>query len=367
MRGLRRLVVGLVAVGLGRRGGSLWTPLRTGSVRSVYDTVAVLETSARLLRLLTLLQARATWSGADLAARLDVTARTLRRDVERLRSLGYPVESTTGAAGGYRLGAGASLPPLHLDEDEATAIFVGLHTAAGTDVTGADTASIRALSKLESVLPTRTKRKLAALRTSVLKLADHSPAISLSDVATLAGACSERLVTRFGYLKSEAEAKPSEREVEPFRLVRVGQRWYLVAWDPSKSDWRTFRLDRMRDPQTSGQRFKARTPPDDDLVRYVTKSLSSSPYEYRGTVLLHSAIEPLRARVTAYGGVLEAAPGEARRDRCILRTGARSLDALAVFVAMLGVEFEVLEPKELVAHARILGERLSRTRRHGEA
>ena len=314
----------------------------------------MLETSARLLRLLTLLQARATWSGADLSERLEVTARTLRRDVDRLRSLGYPIESTTGSAGGYRLGQGASLPPLHLDEDEATAVFVGLHTAAGAGVTGADTASIRALSKLERVLPARLKRRLATLRTSVLRLADHAPSISLSDVSLLAAACSERLVTRFSYPGKGDEV--NAREVEPHRIVHVGQRWYLVAWDVRKSAWLTFRIDRIRQPETLERRFEGRSPPQDDLVRYVTESLSSSPYRYRARVLLHSPPEPLRARVTAYEGVLEpVAP-----DRCILQTGAHSLDALGVFVAALRVDFEILEPVELVAHTRELAQRLAR-------
>jgi predicted DNA-binding transcriptional regulator YafY len=313
----------------------------------------MLDASARLLRLLTLLQARATWSGADLADRLEVTARTLRRDVDRLRSLGYPVESTTGTAGGYKLGEGAALPPIHLDEDEATAVFVGLHAAAGTDVTGADTAAIRALSKLEQVLPARLRRRLSMLRTSVLTLADRTPPISLSDVSTLAVACSERLVTRFAY--AGHGGPPSQREVEPHRIVHVGQRWYLVAWDVRKQEWRTFRVDRMRKPETARERFKARSPPEGDLVRYVAESLSQSPYPYRARVLLHSPPEALRARVTAYEGTLEPVSA----NRCILRTGARSLEALAVFVAMLGVEFEVIEPAELVGTLRTLGQRLT--------
>src|SRR5580658_8543838 len=330
--------------------------MRTYLVLNVCHSPVVLSASARLLRLLTLLQARATWSGADLSERLDVTARTLRRDIDRLRALGYPVESTTGVAGGYKLGDGASLPPLHLDEEEATAVFVGLHTAAGTDVTGADTAAIRALSKLERVLPTRLKRRLATLRTSVLSLADHAPAISLADVSTLALACSERLVTRFAYARHDGSS--SQREVEPHRIVHVGRRWYLVAWDVPKEEWRTFRVDRMRKPETAAQRFKARSPPDDDLVRYVTQSLSQSPYQYRARVLLHSPAEALRERVTAYEGTLE----RVSENRCILQTGARSLESLAIFVAMLGVEFEVIEPADLVAAARKLGERRRRVK-----
>jgi predicted DNA-binding transcriptional regulator YafY len=313
----------------------------------------VLDASARLLRLLTLLQARATWSGADLADRLEVTPRTLRRDVDRLRSLGYPVESTAGAAGGYKLGEGASLPPLHLDEEEATAVFVGLYTAAGSGV--ADSAALRALSKLERVLPVRTKRKLATLRASVVKLVDRGPTVSLASVATLAAACSERLVTRFGYA---GQGGPSQRAVEPLRIVQVGRRWYLVAWDVQKQDWRTFRVDRIRELEATKDRFGARTPPENDLVRYVTESLSPSPYNHRARVLLHSAAESLRDRVTAYEGMLERIAD----DRCVLRTGARSLESIALFVAMLGVDFEVIEPPELVVAVRALRDRLDRVR-----
>jgi predicted DNA-binding transcriptional regulator YafY len=313
----------------------------------------VLDASARLLRLLTLLQARPTWSGVDLADRLEITPRTLRRDVDRLRSLGYPVESTAGAAGGYKLGEGASLPPLHLDEEEATAVFVGLYTAAGTGV--ADTAALRALSKLERVLPARVKRRLATLRASVLKLADRTPAISLADVATLAVACSERLVTRFAYA---GQGGPTDREVEPLRIVHVGRRWYLVGWDVPKQAWRTFRVDRIRQPETTKERFAARNPPENDLVRYVTESLSQSPYKYRAKVLLHSPAEPLREHVTAYEGMLT----RVSEDRCILQTGARSLEAVALFVAMLGVDFEVIEPVELVLATKQLCARLARVK-----
>ena len=312
----------------------------------------VLQTSARLLRLLSLLQARATWSGADLAEKLETTTRTLRRDVDRLRVLGYPIESTTGAAGGYRLGPGAALPPLHLDEDEATAVFIGLHTAAGTGVAGADAASIRALSKLESVLPPRMRKRLGMLRTSVLKLADRAPSISLSTVSTLAVACSERLVTRFRY--ADRGGAVSERTVEPFRLVHVGQRFYLVAWDVSKDAWRTFRLDRMREPETAQTRFKPRRPPGQDLVQYVTESLSLSPYRYRARVLLHASVDEARSHMGAFEGVLEPVSAH----RCILQTGASTLDGLAVHIAMLGVDFEIIEPAELGPHVKAIGERL---------
>jgi predicted DNA-binding transcriptional regulator YafY len=314
----------------------------------------VLQTSARLLRLLTLLQARATWAGGDLADRLEVTPRTLRRDVDRLRSLGYPVESTTGAAGGYKLGAGAALPPLSLDEDEAIAVFVGLHAAAGTGVDGADTASLRALTKLERVLPSRLKRKLAALRAFVIKLADRAPPLSLSDVSTLAGSCADRLVTELEYTGRDGKAAP--RVVEPLRIVHVAQRFYLVAWDRARNDWRTFRLDRIRHPTATTTRFHARTPPSDDLVRWVTTSLSSSPYRHRARVLLHASQAEVASRIGAFEGVVEPVSA----TRCILQTGAHSLDGLAVHVALLGFDFDVIEPVELRSHLARIGRRMSR-------
>jgi predicted DNA-binding transcriptional regulator YafY len=236
----------------------------------------VLGTSARLLRLLTLLQSRSSWAGPELAERLEVTPRTLRRDVDRLRSLGYPIEGATGVAGGYLLGPGASLPPLSLDEDEATAVFVGLHAAAGTGVTGARTSAMRALAKLERVLPTRLRKNLRTLHSSVLEVGDRPRHLSLANVSELAGACTERLVTRIRY-RAHGGAT-TDRRVEPFRLVRVGALWYLVAWDSSKEEWRTFRLDRIVSVERQSERFKARPPPGDDLVEYVTKSLSSSLY-----------------------------------------------------------------------------------------
>ena len=267
------------------------------------------------------------------------------------------MDSGTGVAGGYRLGEGASLPPLNLDEDEATAVFVGLHTAAGTGVTGAGTASVRALAKLERVLPPRLRRRLASLHGSVLKLRDRAPTMSLSDVALLATACSERLLTHVTYRARGGEK--SERTVEPFRLVRVGPLWYLVAWDVSKDAWRTFRVDRITRLEASSRRFKARPPPGDDLERYVTESLSSAPYAHRARVVLHSPIESLRARIGPYDGVLERVSD----DRCILETGAPSLDGLAFMIARLGVEFDVLEPEELVPCVRALGVRLTRCKR----
>jgi predicted DNA-binding transcriptional regulator YafY len=314
----------------------------------------MLQASERLLRLLTLLQSRSTWGGAELAERLEITPRTLRRDVERLRSLGYPIDGATGVAGGYALGPGAALPPLSLDEDEATAVFVGLHAAAGTGVTGAGTAAMRALAKLERVLPARLRKSLRTLQGSVVNLAVRSRPLSLASVSTLAVACSERLVTAITYTDRDGTA--TQRRVEPLRLVRVGALWYLLAWDPSKDDWRTFRLDRMAKVEAKTERFKARPPPDDDVVAYVTRSISSSPHAHRAKVLLHAAIEDVRPRVGAFDALFEPASA----GRCTMDLGAPTLDVLVARILWLGVDFEILDSSdELRRHLRKVEKRLA--------
>ena len=257
----------------------------------------MLQASGRLLRLLTLFQSRSTWAGAELAERLEVTPRTLRRDVVRLRELGYRVDAARGVAGGYALGAGAALPPISLDEEEATAMFVGLHGAAGTGITGAGTAALRALAKLRRVLPARLRQNLRALEGSVIALPVKGRPLSLADVSRLARACTERLVTRIVHSGRDGA---TDRRVEPLRLVRVGTLWYLLAWDPAKAGWRTFRLDRIANVETGSERFVARSPPGDDLVAWVTRSLSSAPHPQRAKVLLHAPIEEVRPRVGAF-------------------------------------------------------------------
>ncbi len=203
----------------------------------------MLVTSARLLRLLSMLQAREYWSGPDLAERLEVTGRTLRRDVDRLRSLGYPVHSTSGTAGGYKLGAGASLPPLLLDDDEAIAVAVGLQMAAGGSVAEIEGASIARAGKLEQVLPKRLRRRLGALRSSIVRLADAGPTVKMGDVSSLSSACSERRELRFVYRDFKGASTHAHRRAPPDRAH--GARWYLVAWDRDRDDWRTFRIDRI--------------------------------------------------------------------------------------------------------------------------
>ncbi|MBR8745229.1 YafY family protein, partial [Nocardiopsis sp. MG754419] len=202
------------------------------------------STSARLLHLLSLLQTRKDWPGNDLAERLAVSPRTVRRDVERLRELGYPIHATMGTGGGYQLGAGASLPPLLLDDDEAVAVALGLRTVAQGGVTGIEETSVRALAKLLQVLPSRLRRRVDALGTFTVPMPSDGPTVDAQTLALIAAACRDSELLRFDY--ESHEGVPSRRVVEPHRLVSHGRRWYLVAWDTGREDWRTFRVDRLR-------------------------------------------------------------------------------------------------------------------------
>jgi len=314
----------------------------------------MLQTSARLLRLLSLFQVQRYWSGADLSQRLDITARTLRRDVDRLRSLGYPVHSTSGTAGGYQLGAGANLPPLLLDDDEAVAVALGLRTAASGSVAGIEEASVRALLKLEQVLPPRLRHRIAALHSFILPLGRRGPTVDAERLSVIAGACRDHEGIRFDY--NNRSGAPSSRVVEPHRVVHTGYRWYLVAWDLGRKDWRTFRVDRIEGKLKTSTRFKPRKPPEGDFAAFVAKSLSQVPYPYRARVTLHAPVEAVAKRVPPSAGVLEAIDERS----CMLNTGAHSLEGITIHLSLLGVDFQVHEPPELIDYIRRLTERLSR-------
>jgi predicted DNA-binding transcriptional regulator YafY len=310
------------------------------------------DTSARLLRLLSLLQSRRNWAGADLAGRLEVTPRTVRRDVERLRRLGYPIRATPGAAGGYRLEAGAALPPLLLDDEEAVAVALGLRTAAGGTVAGIEEASVRALAKLEQVLPARLRRRLTALHASTVRLPGNGPTVDPAVLSVIAGACRGHERLRFGY--TDASGAASMRTVEPHRLVHTGRRWYLVARDVERDDWRSFRVDRLTEPVPTGVRFTPNDPPD--AAAFVAAAVTTGPYAFSARVRLHAPVRVVAERVPPTVGVLDAADD----GTCTLTTGSNSLDSLAVHLALIGVEFEVLEPPELAEHVRAMAERLAR-------
>ncbi|HTU78640.1 MAG TPA: YafY family protein [Solirubrobacteraceae bacterium] len=316
--------------------------------------LGVLDSSARLLKLLSLMQARADWTGPELAARLEVGVRTVRRDVERLRTLGYPVHAAPGVAGGYRLGAGASLPPLLLDEEEAVAVAVALRTAASASVTGIEETALRALAKLEGVLPPPLRRRVTAVGSAVVPYPSFGARVDSGLLALLATAIRDRERLRLRY--RDHAGTPTRRLVEPHRLVLSGRRWYLVAWDAGREDWRTFRVDRIEPAPSSAGRFLARQPPAADIAAYVARGVSAARDTHQVRVLLHAQLATVAPRVPAAGGTLEAVD----ESSCLLSAGADWLGGLAIYVAGIGVDFEVLDPPEFAAEIRRLAERFTR-------
>jgi predicted DNA-binding transcriptional regulator YafY len=317
------------------------------------------QTSSRLLELLSLLQGRRDWPGDELADRLEVSGRTIRRDVERLRQLGYPVESLTGPAGGYRLRAGTAMPPLLLDDDEAIAIAVGLRTAARASVTGIEETAVRALVKLEQILPAHLGRRVSALSSATSTLPVGGPTVDPQHLTVIAAACRDRECLRFVYRRRDEVE--SRREVEPHSVVNLGRRWYLVAWDRGRTDWRVFRIDRLARPASTGVRFMSRKLPAKDAAAYIEQRMTSAPNRYEARVVLHARAEEMQQRIPSYWGTITAID----ERRCEYRTGDDDLGWLAVRVAMLGVDFDVKEPPELVAHLRTLAARLERAAASG--
>ena len=317
------------------------------------------DPTGRVLRLLSLLQTHRFWPGRELASRLGVSGRTLRRDVERLRQLGYPVDATPGTTGGYRLAAGAHLPPLVLDDDEAVAIAVGLRVAAGSAVAGIEDTSLRALAKLEQVLPDRLRRRVRAVHANVVPLrwADtEAPAVESEALAVLAQACRDHEQVRFEYQRRDGQE--ARRLVEPHQLVSTVRRWYLVAWDVRRHDWRTFRVDRMEAPQLAGVRFAARRLPAADAAEFVARSLRAMPMPHHATVVAHCPPQTA-ARLLRWADA-DVEPVDEHTSRVSVR--AESLEWLVSAVAMLAVvaDIEVDGPSELLAGVRTLSDRLDR-------
>ncbi|MCO1659432.1 helix-turn-helix transcriptional regulator [Pseudonocardia humida] len=309
------------------------------------------ESSARLLRLLSLLQTQRTWSGGELADRLEVDVRTVRRDVDRLRTLGYPVHATAGTAG-YRLGAGARLPPLLLDDDEAIAVAVGLRAAATGGVTGTEESSVRALAKLEAVLPARLRHRVGTLNAVTVSLPGGGPSVAPDVLVAVAAACRATEQLRFDYAGHDGTA--TIRRTEPHRLVHTGRRWYLVAWDLDRDDWRTFRVDRLHPRVPTGPRFTPRALPD-DLPSFVAGGITTRAYRHRARFTLQVPVEVAADRIAPTVGVLEAVDERS----CTLHAGSNSLDELLLYVGLFGFPFEVHEPPELVAHVQELVTRLA--------
>lgn len=309
------------------------------------------ETSARLLRLLSLLQTRRDWSGAELADRLAITPRTVRRDVDRLRGLGYPVDATVGIGGGYRLGAGAEMPPLLLDDAEVIAVALGLQAGATGSVVGIGEASTRALAKLRQVMPSRLRHRLEALQVDVVP---HAPAPSavdarvLSDVATV---CHNHERLRFDYRTHDGSE--SRREVEPHRLVRSGMRWYLVAWDLGRDDWRSFRIDRMTPKIPTGPRFTPRELPTGGAADFVERGIDRLRTGARAHILLDAPFERIAPMIHEDWGAIESSPD----GRAVVAIRSHSLRSIATWLSAFDVDFVVLDPPELRDECRAVAER----------
>lgn len=316
------------------------------------------DTAARLLRLLSLLQTRPQWRGDELAARLEVTTRTLRRDVTRLRSLGYPIDAALGAHGGYRLGTSGRLPPLLLDDDEAVAIAVGLRVATTTTVSGVEDAAVAALAKLEQVLPARLRERVSAVRASTDQLPGPKlPMIDAEVLVMLATGCRRTEGLRFSY--RDHQGRDTVRSVEPHRIVHTGRRWYLVARDRDRDGWRTFRIDRIANPTLTGQRYVLEEPPD--AATMVAEGTEIAPWAIEARILLHLDLDQARRDFPATVGVVEPA-GD---GTALLRVAAGDLAPLVDFACRIRCDFEVLAPPELRAALGELGAKL--LRRHGSA
>jgi predicted DNA-binding transcriptional regulator YafY len=315
------------------------------------------ETSARLLTLLSLLQTPREWPGPELARRLAVSTRTVRNDVERLRQLGYPVEATRGAVGGYRLTAGKAMPPLLLDDDEAVAVAVSLRTAAGGAVDGIEETSLRALTKLQQVLPSRLAHRVDAVQSYTVRPrgSGRGPRVDSGLLALLAAAARDREILRFAY--SDYSGAATERRVEPYRLVNWGRRWYLVAFDVDRDDWRKFRVDRIEQARSVGHRFALRPLPDEDLAAWVSRGTRSVQMRFRAVVDVDAPAAEIAARM---GGWHEGSIEPLGSGRCRVATGARSASDLARWLVFLDADFRVVESAELAAAVQALGRRLSR-------
>ncbi len=302
-------------------------------------------TTERVLRLLSMLQRRPSWTSAELAAELGVTDRCVRRDVERLRTIGYPVHGTAGVGGGYQLGAGTRLPPLLFDDEEAIATAVSLRLAAGGTIAGAGAAALRALAKLDQVMPSRLRAEVRAVHDATATLVGPGVEIDAEVLMTLARACRDAVRVRFRY--AGRDGIEAERTVEPVRMVTTGSRWYLMARDIDRDDWRTFRLDRMREVRATTWHFRITEYPDP--VAYVQRAVTARPYRHIARVRLHARPEQVAELVPAQVGRVE----NDRDGWCVLIVGGDDLDWLAMHVVRLGFDTQVLEPPELrVAAAR---------------
>ncbi len=314
------------------------------------------ETSGRLLRLLSLLQTPREWPGPELADRLGVSQRTIRNDVDRLRQLGYPVLATRGSIGGYRLSAGAAMPPLLLDDDEAVAVAVALGTASSA-VSGLEETALRALTKLLQVLPKRLGSRVDALQATTVRVAGRQRGATVAGplLAEIAAAARDHEVLRFAY--SDHSGSATERRVEPYKLVNWGQRWYLVGFDLGRDDWRTFRVDRLSETRGVGHRFRARDLPAEDIAAYVASKTRQVQEKVTGRVVVHAPAAFVEQRMGAWTrGSIEPLA----EDRCRVQIGGRSPQDIAFWLGVLDADFEVEDSPDLADAVRRIGQRYAR-------
>ncbi|MEO3808534.1 YafY family protein [Sphaerisporangium sp. B11E5] len=313
------------------------------------------NTSSRTLRLLSLLQTYRYWPGAELADRLGVSARTLRRDVDRLRELGYPVTANRGVDGGYQLSAGAVLPPLLVDDEEAVALAIGLRMAAQGAVSGIGEASVRALAKIVQVMPPRLRRRVEALRTATVPpVWGSGPTVDAVALTTIAQACRDEVRVRFAYEARDAER--TDRYVEPHRLVPLGRRWYLVAYDLVRHDWRSFRLDRISDPVPTEERYRPRDLPAEDAAAFVRQGIDVAFAPVHAVeVVVHAPAATVRRTTANWAGVEEI---DEHNCRVVMNT--ENLHWPALLLGSIGADFEIVSPPELATHLREWSERFAR-------
>jgi predicted DNA-binding transcriptional regulator YafY len=309
------------------------------------------ETAGRLLELLSLLQRRVTWTGPELAQRLGVDVRTVRRDIDRIRALGYVVESAPGTAGGYRLGTGNEMPPLLLDEEEAIAVAVLLGVSASMAVPGIERATLATLARVDRLLPPKLQRQVKALRAATVPLARAPEPVPVAELAPLAQACDGHELVTFNY--SSRDGAKSTRRAEPYRLVATTRLWYLVAFDLDRKDWRTFRVDRVRQVRLTGHTFVPR--PLEDAGRLVAAALSATPYRYLAEVRVSSPAQELSKRVGPNVGVVEP-----DGDGALLKIGTDDIDWLAGYLIGLSVPFEILSPPVLRQQIKQVADRVAR-------
>ncbi|MEU7071345.1 YafY family protein [Streptomyces narbonensis] len=310
------------------------------------------DMTGRMLRLLSLLQTRREWSGSDLAERLEVTVRTVRRDIDRLRELGYPVDSARGHAGGYRLAAGTDLPPLLLDDEEAVAIAVALRTAAG-GLSGIEETAVRALAKLEQVLPRRLRTQVTALQASVAGITweDRGPRADPALLGTLAVACRDHELLTFGYTTRGGTAAP--RRVEPQHLVASGSLWYLLAHDTDKDDWRVFRLDRITGLALTGRRVPARPVPGHDPAAFVAARLSAAPTRHRAIATVQAPADQVRTRTRNLGTLIRPVD----ESTCLVDASDDSLTRIAQTLAGLPADYTLDADPAVLTHLRTTAHR----------